>query len=176
MVSYLPYFLPSPPCLSYAIKVPIRAAPGWSVGETRRREYSPSPNSAFQERAQAFKRCQGGLELPTPLNSRSDIHKPARTQCLQAAQPYKTTNLNEPPFAKHSIHEQYPKNIQLTHILLPQVNVPKTRRTYCKGKDCKKHTQHKVTQYKAGKVHLPFLLFFPSCLPPHYPPSLSSTY
>jgi hypothetical protein len=33
-----------------------------------------------------------------------------------------------------------------------QVNVPKTRRTYCKGKTCKKHTQHKVTQYKAGKV------------------------
>ena len=33
-----------------------------------------------------------------------------------------------------------------------QVNVPKTRRTYCKGKDCKKHTNHKVTQYKAGKV------------------------
>jgi large subunit ribosomal protein L44e len=32
------------------------------------------------------------------------------------------------------------------------VNVPKTRRTYCKGKDCKKHTNHKVTQYKAGKV------------------------
>ncbi|MCJ1389785.1 transport between ER and Golgi ATPase protein [Xylographa bjoerkii] len=32
------------------------------------------------------------------------------------------------------------------------VNVPKTRRTYCKGKDCKKHTQHKVTQYKAGKA------------------------
>ncbi|CAD6500582.1 BgTH12-06292 [Blumeria graminis f. sp. triticale] len=35
-----------------------------------------------------------------------------------------------------------------------QVNVPKTRRTYCKGKDCKKHTQHKVTQYKAGKASL----------------------
>jgi hypothetical protein len=29
---------------------------------------------------------------------------------------------------------------------LSQVNVPKTRRTYCKGKDCKKHTQHKVTR------------------------------
>lgn len=29
---------------------------------------------------------------------------------------------------------------------LVQVNVPKTRRTYCKGKDCKKHTQHKVTR------------------------------
>ncbi|KAF1945691.1 hypothetical protein EJ02DRAFT_337949 [Clathrospora elynae] len=36
----------------------------------------------------------------------------------------------------------------------PPVNVPKTRRTYCKGKDCKKHTQHKVTQYKAGKASL----------------------
>ncbi|KAL2052514.1 hypothetical protein ABVK25_007074 [Lepraria finkii] len=32
------------------------------------------------------------------------------------------------------------------------VNVPKTRRTYCKSKECKKHTQHKVTQYKAGKA------------------------
>merc|ERR1712036_163282 len=35
-----------------------------------------------------------------------------------------------------------------------QVNVPKTRRTYCKGKECRKHTQHKVTQYKAGKASL----------------------
>ncbi|KAL9610856.1 MAG: hypothetical protein Q9167_004461 [Letrouitia subvulpina] len=34
------------------------------------------------------------------------------------------------------------------------VNVPKTRRTYCKGPQCKKHTQHKVTQYKAGKASL----------------------
>ncbi|KAJ5730295.1 Ribosomal protein L44e [Penicillium malachiteum] len=34
------------------------------------------------------------------------------------------------------------------------VNIPKTRRTYCKGKECHKHTQHKVTQYKAGKASL----------------------
>ncbi|KUL90063.1 hypothetical protein ZTR_02842 [Talaromyces verruculosus] len=33
------------------------------------------------------------------------------------------------------------------------VNIPKTRRTYCKGQ-CKKHSQHKVTQYKAGKASL----------------------
>nr|AZL95824.1 60S ribosomal protein-like protein [Didymocentrus krausi] len=33
------------------------------------------------------------------------------------------------------------------------VNVPKTRRTFCKGK-CKKHTVHKVTQYKKGKESL----------------------
>merc|ERR1712093_333777 len=32
------------------------------------------------------------------------------------------------------------------------VNVPKERKTYCKGKKCRKHTVHKVTQYKAGKA------------------------
>ncbi|GAU89995.1 hypothetical protein RvY_02479 [Ramazzottius varieornatus] len=31
------------------------------------------------------------------------------------------------------------------------VNIPKTRRTFCKGKKCKKHTLQKVTQYKRGK-------------------------
>ena len=46
--------------------------------------------------------------------------------------------------------------LRLTRV--PQVNVPKTRRTYCKGKDCRKHTQHKVTQYKAGKVQRTALL------------------
>ncbi|KAL7077101.1 hypothetical protein ACQ4LE_004078 [Meloidogyne hapla] len=30
------------------------------------------------------------------------------------------------------------------------VNVPKARKTFCPGK-CRKHTQHKVTQYKKGK-------------------------
>lgn len=35
-----------------------------------------------------------------------------------------------------------------------QVNVPKTRRTFCKGKKCRKHTLHKVTQYKPGKPSL----------------------
>ncbi|KAG2172070.1 hypothetical protein INT43_001547 [Umbelopsis isabellina] len=34
------------------------------------------------------------------------------------------------------------------------VNIPKTRNTYCKGKTCKKHTPHKVTQYKTGKASL----------------------
>ncbi|KEY70289.1 hypothetical protein S7711_06992 [Stachybotrys chartarum IBT 7711] len=34
------------------------------------------------------------------------------------------------------------------------VNIPKTRNTYCKGRECRKHTQHKVTQYKAGKASL----------------------
>ncbi|KAI3420992.1 Ribosomal protein L44 [Globodera pallida] len=31
------------------------------------------------------------------------------------------------------------------------VNVPKARRTFCPGKKCRKHTNHKVTQYKKGK-------------------------
>ena len=39
-------------------------------------------------------------------------------------------------------------------ILCVQVNVPKSRKTFCKGKNCKKHTLHKVTQYKAGKASL----------------------
>ncbi|KAJ1733618.1 40s ribosomal protein L44e [Coemansia biformis] len=32
------------------------------------------------------------------------------------------------------------------------VNIPKTRNTFCKGQKCRKHTPHKVTQYKAGKA------------------------
>jgi large subunit ribosomal protein L44e len=39
---------------------------------------------------------------------------------------------------------------------MSQVNVPKTRRTYCKGKDCKKHTQHKVTREWST---LPYITF-----------------
>merc|ERR1711862_1033651 len=34
------------------------------------------------------------------------------------------------------------------------VNIPKTKKAYCKGKACKKHTMHKVTQYKTGKASL----------------------
>merc|ERR1712227_1092490 len=34
------------------------------------------------------------------------------------------------------------------------VTVPKVKKTYCASKDCKKHTIHKVTQYKAGKASL----------------------
>ncbi|KAL9261571.1 Large ribosomal subunit protein eL42z/eL42y-like protein, partial [Drosera capensis] len=37
---------------------------------------------------------------------------------------------------------------------LNMVNVPKTKKTYCKNKECKKHTVHKVTQYKKGKDSL----------------------
>ncbi|CAD6225813.1 unnamed protein product [Miscanthus lutarioriparius] len=35
-----------------------------------------------------------------------------------------------------------------------RVNVPKTKKTYCKNKECRKHTLHKVTQYKKGKDSL----------------------
>ncbi|VDP93246.1 unnamed protein product [Echinostoma caproni] len=34
------------------------------------------------------------------------------------------------------------------------VNIPKSRRTFCASSKCKKHTLHKVTQYKAGKASL----------------------
>eukprot|EP01097_Dermamoeba_algensis_P002671 TRINITY_DN2059_c0_g3_i1.p1 TRINITY_DN2059_c0_g3~~TRINITY_DN2059_c0_g3_i1.p1 ORF type:complete len:120 (-),score=41.49 TRINITY_DN2059_c0_g3_i1:177-497(-) len=34
------------------------------------------------------------------------------------------------------------------------VNIPKTRKTYCASSKCRKHTQHKVSQYKVGKASL----------------------
>ncbi|RVW65216.1 60S ribosomal protein L44 [Vitis vinifera] len=40
------------------------------------------------------------------------------------------------------------------YVLSHQVNVPKTKKTYCKSKECRKHTLHKVTQYKKGKDSL----------------------
>ena len=30
----------------------------------------------------------------------------------------------------------------------------KYKKAYCKGKECRKHTTHKVTQYKTGKASL----------------------
>ena len=32
------------------------------------------------------------------------------------------------------------------------VNVPKERKTFCASEKCRKHTVHKVTQYKSGKA------------------------
>merc|ERR1712063_144215 len=34
------------------------------------------------------------------------------------------------------------------------VDIPKTKKAFCKSKECRKHTVHKVTQYKAGKASL----------------------
>lgn len=45
--------------------------------------------------------------------------------------------------------------VLLPHVRLFQmVNTPKTRKTFCASHKCKKHTLHKVTQYKAGKASL----------------------
>ena len=53
-----------------------------------------------------------------------------------------------------------------------QVNVPKQRKTFCKGKNCKKHTLHKVTQYKKGRdsIHVQGndCSSVLSCLPYHF--------
>lgn len=34
------------------------------------------------------------------------------------------------------------------------VNIPKTRNTFCRGPKCRRHTPHKVSQYKKGKDSL----------------------
>ncbi|CCH45920.1 Ribosomal protein L41 [Wickerhamomyces ciferrii] len=58
-------------------------------------------------------------------------------------------------YSNHSTILLESKIYDLNNILTRTiVNVPKTRKTYCKGKECRKHTQHKVTQYKAGKASL----------------------
>ncbi|XP_039802728.1 uncharacterized protein LOC120666824 isoform X3 [Panicum virgatum] len=36
---------------------------------------------------------------------------------------------------------------------LKNVNIPKTKKTYCKNKVCRKHTLQKATQYKKGQDH-----------------------
>lgn len=39
-------------------------------------------------------------------------------------------------------------------LFLPQVNAPKTTRTFCKSPKCRKHETFKITQYKAGKASI----------------------
>ena len=56
-------------------------------------------------------------------------------------------------FSLPLLSSNFPLNLYLISALaLQMVNVPKERNTYCKGKKCRKHTTHKVTQYKAGKA------------------------
>ena len=58
-------------------------------------------------------------------------------------------------FSLPLLSSNFPLNLYLISALaLQMVNVPKERNTYCKGKKCRKHTAHKVTQYKAGKASL----------------------
>ncbi|CAK9192959.1 unnamed protein product [Sphagnum jensenii] len=46
------------------------------------------------------------------------------------------------------------RGVRSIRVSASMVNVPKTKKSFCKGKDCKKHTLHKVTQYKKGKDSL----------------------
>jgi len=53
-----------------------------------------------------------------------------------------------------TILNYYVTNYYYVYKSSKMVNVPKQRRTFCKGKKCRKHTLHKVTQYKKGKDSL----------------------
>ncbi|KAL8685769.1 MAG: hypothetical protein Q9224_005681, partial [Gallowayella concinna] len=72
-------------------------------------------------------------------------------KAILSEQPPTWKNLNVKPSQRS---RSSPQSAPQSSGIIKMVNVPKTRRTYCKGKDCKKHTQHKVTQYKAGKASL----------------------
>ena len=52
--------------------------------------------------------------------------------------------------AKHDVGYTFLKNTLATLKQFIMVNAPKKKRTFCKK--CKKHSEHKVTQYKAGKA------------------------
>ena len=55
-------------------------------------------------------------------------------------------------YACHFILHWTCTDISKNHVpLVFQVNVPKARKTFCKATKCRKHTLHKVTQYKKGK-------------------------
>ncbi|KAL7333038.1 40s ribosomal protein L44e [Mucor circinelloides] len=72
------------------------------------------------------------------LYSRANIHA-CRSVELRALKASNVRAGNEWPLKKFELN---------------MVNIPKTRNTYCKGSKCRKHTPHKVTQYKAGKASL----------------------
>merc|ERR1712036_111215 len=42
-------------------------------------------------------------------------------------------------------------DIKCNTFVINMVNIPKTRKTLCNGQKCRKHTLHKVTQYKTAK-------------------------
>jgi hypothetical protein len=54
------------------------------------------------------------------------------------------------PTVQQSVHS--PAQNSYPPIDSKMVNIPKERKTFCKDKKCKKHTMHKVTQYKSGKA------------------------
>ncbi|XP_071255287.1 large ribosomal subunit protein eL42-like [Salvelinus alpinus] len=56
-----------------------------------------------------------------------------------------------PMFFMKKCFRRHPSSFRLDRVVA-MVNVPKTRRTYCKK--CKRHQLHKVTQYKKGKDSL----------------------
>ncbi|EGX96428.1 60S ribosomal protein L44 [Cordyceps militaris CM01] len=85
-----------------------------------------------------------------------------RTVCERLSRATTTTGRYANYLRRQTLHPM-PENCPPPHPLTndetltrfgTQVNIPKTRNTYCKGRECRKHTQHKVTQYKAGKASL----------------------
>ncbi|CAL5425531.1 unnamed protein product [Camellia sinensis] len=88
---------------------------------------------------------------------------PSSIGSIQNHRPVK--NPNPDPSPTHRLFAYYnnkvyaraltnPRSFETDSATQPWVNVPKTKKTYCKSKECRKHTLHKVTQYKKGKDSL----------------------
>lgn len=90
--------------------------------------------------------------VPPAQNLQGRLKSPAVYLHSNQSSPCHMSIIRNPPFIVTPVHKNTSSFVHFR--VLTSVNVPKTRKTYCKGKDCKKHTQHKVTQYKAGKASL----------------------
>ncbi|KAG9282169.1 60S ribosomal protein L36a [Astyanax mexicanus] len=69
------------------------------------------------------------------------------TECVRQGQ-----HRRAPPLRAINPCSAHARSLRSCATRAAMVNVPKTRRTYCKK--CKKHQPHKVTQYKKGKDSL----------------------
>ena len=104
------------------------APPGPSVAPLTLADPQQCPSHAEHVSYFTLNKARPLNSPPNPLNASPSALSPTRASA--------------PPLRSPPSHAQ-------THA--PKVNFPKLRRTFCKGKKCRKHTQHKVTQYKAGK-------------------------
>nr|XP_055194038.1 60S ribosomal protein L36a [Nyctereutes procyonoides] len=103
-------------------RIPFRQSPSLSSRPRLRKESSPPPEGS----------THGGLDSMVVLAASREQERPETAYIL--------------PFPA------LPPSFRADSALAKMVNVPKTRRTFCKK--CGKHQPHKVTQYKKGKDSL----------------------
>ncbi|CAF9933608.1 40s ribosomal protein L44e [Imshaugia aleurites] len=120
--------------------------------------FSPAAEAALKRRnisTEAPPTCTGNRELSILTCTTANVcilQVNVRTPGIHICSRPHLKSRDNPPSTYLPRPYLHPPLQQAVLTTEPTTQVPKTRRTYCKGKECKKHTQHKVTQYKAGKA------------------------